>query len=52
MQYNLVVRDIEMEVMSVCNAEGISLMAWGPLGGGFLSGKYKAGESQKKEELQ
>ncbi|PMP82214.1 MAG: aldo/keto reductase [Caldisericum exile] len=44
MQYNLIVRDIEMEVLHVCNAEGLSVMAWGPLGGGFLSGKYKLGE--------
>jgi len=44
MQYSLVVRDIEMEVIPVCEAEGLSVMAWGPLGGGFLSGKYKPGE--------
>ncbi|PNR92522.1 aldo/keto reductase [Petrotoga sp. 9PWA.NaAc.5.4] len=51
MQYSLVVRDIEMEVMPVCNAEGISLVAWGPLGGGFLSGKYKAGEKPKEGRI-
>lgn len=42
-QYSLVVRDIEAEVVPMCLSEGVSLVPWGPLGGGFLSGKYKAG---------
>jgi len=40
-QYSLVTRDIEYEFKDLCNSEGISIMAWGPLGGGFLSGKYQ-----------
>ena len=51
MQYSLVVRDIEMEVIPVCEAEGLSVMAWGPLGGGFLSGKYKPGEFPKEGRI-
>ncbi len=51
MQYSLVVRDIEMEVVPVCQSEGLSIMAWGPLGGGFLSGKYKAGEKPKEGRI-
>ena len=42
-QYSLVVRDVETELTPLCLAEGLSLVPWGPLGGGFLSGKYKAG---------
>ena len=40
-QYSLVVRDIETELTDLCIAEGVSLVPWGPLGGGFLSGKYR-----------
>jgi aryl-alcohol dehydrogenase-like predicted oxidoreductase len=40
-QYSLVVRDIEGEFLDLCAAEGLGLVAWGPLGGGFLSGKYR-----------
>lgn len=40
-QYSLVVRDIESEFQDLCQSEGLGLVPWGPLGGGFLSGKYK-----------
>jgi aryl-alcohol dehydrogenase-like predicted oxidoreductase len=43
-QYSLVVRDIEREYQSLFESEGLGLVPWGPLGGGFLSGKYRAGE--------
>ncbi|HEX2914558.1 MAG TPA: aldo/keto reductase [Chloroflexia bacterium] len=43
-QYSLVKRDIEYEFSDLCLSEGIGLTPWGPLGGGFLSGKYKPGE--------
>jgi aryl-alcohol dehydrogenase-like predicted oxidoreductase len=39
-QYSLVERDIEHEVVPACVDSGLSILAWGPLGGGFLSGKY------------
>ncbi len=39
-QYSLIKRDIEYEFIDLCLSEGIGLMPWGPLGGGFLSGKY------------
>ncbi len=39
-QYSLVVRDIEYEFASLFTDQGIGCMPWGPLGGGFLSGKY------------
>jgi aryl-alcohol dehydrogenase-like predicted oxidoreductase len=43
-QYSLVVRDIEDEFIDLCLTEGVGITPWGPLGGGFLSGKYKTGE--------
>jgi aryl-alcohol dehydrogenase-like predicted oxidoreductase len=43
-QYSLVVRDIEQELIPLCLLKGVGVVAWGPLAGGFLTGKYKPGE--------
>ena len=43
-QYSLVVRDIEEEIIPVCQFKGLGVVVWSPLGGGFLAGKYKPGE--------
>ncbi|MEN3186349.1 MAG: aldo/keto reductase [Atribacterota bacterium] len=51
MEYSLVERNIELEVVPACRAFSLSIMAWGPLGGGFLSGKYKAGEFPKEGRI-
>jgi aryl-alcohol dehydrogenase-like predicted oxidoreductase len=42
-QYSLVERNIEHEIRELCLQEGLGLTPWGPLGGGFLSGKYRPG---------
>jgi aryl-alcohol dehydrogenase-like predicted oxidoreductase len=39
-QYSLVERSIEVEILPFCRAAGIGVIPWGPLGAGFLSGKY------------
>jgi aryl-alcohol dehydrogenase-like predicted oxidoreductase len=39
-QYNLLVREIEWEIVPACLAEGLGLLPWSPLGGGWLTGKY------------
>ncbi len=39
-QYSLVTRDIEREVLPAAVDAGLGVLPWGPLGGGFLSGKY------------
>ncbi|MEO6012257.1 MAG: aldo/keto reductase [Devosia sp.] len=39
--YNLIVRDIEFEIVPACLDAGMGLMPWSPLGGGWLTGKYK-----------
>lgn len=41
MYYSLVGRDVEHEVVPLCQAEGLALMTWSPLAGGFLTGKYR-----------
>ena len=40
-QYSLLVRDIESEIVPAALDAGIGLLPWSPLGGGWLSGKYK-----------
>ena len=43
-QYNLLVRDIELEIVDVCRNEGIGILPWSPLAGGWLTGKYTRDE--------
>jgi len=38
--YSLLVRDVEFEIVPACLHNGLGMLAWGPLGGGWLSGKY------------
>jgi aryl-alcohol dehydrogenase-like predicted oxidoreductase len=40
-QYNLLAREIEWELVPVCLEEKIGIVPWGPLGQGWLSGKYR-----------
>jgi aryl-alcohol dehydrogenase (NADP+) len=43
-QYSLLAREIEWEIMPAAADAGLGLLPWSPLGGGWLSGKYKRGE--------
>jgi aryl-alcohol dehydrogenase-like predicted oxidoreductase len=43
-QYSLVERSIEIELLPFCRAAGLGVIPWGPLGAGFLSGRYGRGE--------
>jgi aryl-alcohol dehydrogenase-like predicted oxidoreductase len=43
-QYSAVERNIEREILPACQEEGLGVIPWSPLGGGFLSGKYRRGE--------
>ena len=38
--YTIASRDIEREIVPMALSEGIGIMPWSPLAGGFLSGKY------------
>lgn len=40
MYYSLLGRDIEFEVVPACEDLGLGILAWSPLAGGFLTGKY------------
>src|SRR5438552_9710376 len=39
--YSLVGRDLEHELLRLCREEGVGVLPWSPLSGGFLSGKYR-----------
>ena len=42
-QYNLLCRTPEWEILRVCQNEGLGVIPWSPLRGGWLSGKYRRG---------
>lgn len=43
--YNMLSRDIEREVMPLCQREGVGQVVFSPLAQGILTGKYKLGEA-------
>ena len=42
-QYSLVERSAELELLPLCRSTGLRLTPWGPLGGGFLTGRHPRG---------
>jgi len=42
-QYSLVERSAELDLLPLCRSAGIALTPWGPLGGGFLTGRIARG---------
>src|ERR671939_786752 len=40
-QYSLVERSPELDLLPFCRAAGLGVIPWGPLGAGFLSGRYR-----------
>ena len=40
-EYSLLVRSTEWELLPLCREQGLGLIAWSPLAGGWLSGKYR-----------
>ncbi|HYB91221.1 MAG TPA: aldo/keto reductase [Candidatus Binataceae bacterium] len=48
-QYSLIAREIEREIMPVCRNEGVGVIPYSPLGGGFLTGKYRSGQKPPED---
>ena len=48
LQWSLVARDAEREMVPAAKTFGMGLLVWSPLGRGFLSGKYRKGEAPPK----
>ena len=40
-RYNLMFREIENELLPLCRHQGVGVIPYNPLAGGFLTGKYK-----------
>ena len=43
-RYNLLFREIEHEIVPLCQHEGVGILAYNPLAGGFLTGRYRKGQ--------
>jgi aryl-alcohol dehydrogenase (NADP+) len=43
-RYNMLYREIETELLPLARAEGLGVIVYNPLEGGFLSGKHRRGE--------
>ena len=41
--YSILARAIEADVLPTCREHGMGVIAWGPLGGGWLSGRWRKG---------
>jgi aryl-alcohol dehydrogenase-like predicted oxidoreductase len=48
-QYSLISREIEREILPLCAGESIGVIPWSPLGGGFLTGKYRSGQKPPED---
>lgn len=49
LQYNLVHRELEEELMPYLRKEGIDVLAWSPLAQGALTGKYSSRRTPKRD---
>ena len=49
-QYNLLCRSTEWELIPLCEEEGMGVIPWSPLRGGWLSGKFRRGMSAPPED--
>jgi aryl-alcohol dehydrogenase-like predicted oxidoreductase len=43
-RYNLLFREIEHEILPLCRSEGLGVIVYNPLAGGFLTGRYAPGQ--------
>lgn len=48
-QYSLICRDVEREILPLCRSEKVGVIPWSPLGGGFLTGKYRSGQKPPED---
>lgn len=48
-RYNLVDRHVERELLPICQEFGLGVIPWAPLGGGFLTGKYRRDQGMPED---
>jgi aryl-alcohol dehydrogenase-like predicted oxidoreductase len=51
LEYSLVERSAERELLPMASAFGLAVVGWSPLGGGLLTGKYRRGEIGRAQGL-
>jgi aryl-alcohol dehydrogenase-like predicted oxidoreductase len=44
--YSLLSRELENELVPLCLDQGLGILPWSPLAGGFLSGKFRRGKAR------
>lgn len=49
-EYSLVERSVEHELIPMATSMGLGVLPWSPLGGGILTGKYGRGDLQQASE--
>jgi len=47
--YSLIARDLENELIPLCQDQKLGVLPWSPLGGGFLTGKYRRGKPRPQD---
>lgn len=50
-EYSLVARTADRELLPMAQALGLGVVGWSPLGGGLLTGKYRRGEGGRAENF-
>ncbi|WP_417845043.1 aldo/keto reductase [Thalassospira sp.] len=50
-EHSLVQRTTEHDLLPMANALGLGVVAWSPLGGGMLTGKYRTGDTGRAQGL-
>ncbi len=43
--YSLASREVELEILPLCEEQGLGITCWSPLSGGFFTGKYRRGKA-------
>ena len=49
LEYSLLVRSPEWELLPLCDEENLGVLAWSALGGGWLTGKYRRDQAAPKD---
>jgi len=42
--YSLLGRELELDLIPMCRDQGLGIMVWSPLAGGFITGKFRRGQ--------
>lgn len=47
-RYNILFREIEHEIVPLCRHQGVGILPYNPLAGGFLTGRYQKGQEPEQ----